>query len=289
MRFQNQFEIKCRLAATHLLHFKTISSKINMRRNKKGTIMAHQLTINITNIIWAFDRETQQVNLLLVKRADDPFADFWGLPETLMRNEESADEAALRLVREKIGLKLAGSHTEQLATFTHPERTPDGRTLSLAYMTFLPEMPNLKPGYGAVDAKWFSMRADGDHYLFEYDKYRFATPTANSEKQYYADLPKRRGKSKTTLAVDHDWILKVACDRIANKLDYQPNILLILGSTFTLKQARQVYAVFERVKLADIDNSNFKKNHRHIIESVGTSSSSRPGRPAKVFRLRKIK
>ncbi|WP_246147563.1 NUDIX hydrolase [Secundilactobacillus folii] len=251
--------------------------------------MAKPLTINITNIIWSFDRQSQQVNLLLVKRADEPFANFWGLPETLMRPEESADEAALRLVQEKIGLKLASFHTEQLATFTHPKRTPDGRTLSLAYMTFLPEKPALKPSYGALDAEWFTLNSDGDHYVFEHDKDHFETAEMTGETEYYHRLFTRNSKLHSTMAFDHDWILKIACERIRNKLDYQPNILLILGPTFTLKQARQVFAVFEKVKLADIDNSNFKKNHRHIFESVGTSTSVRPGRPAKVYRLRYIR
>jgi ADP-ribose pyrophosphatase len=90
--------------------------------------MAKQFTINITNIIWSFDRENHQVNLLLVRRTDQPFEQFWALPETEMRTDEGADEAALRLVREKIGLKLASFHTEQLATFTnlneHPANGP---------------------------------------------------------------------------------------------------------------------------------------------------------------------
>lgn len=247
--------------------------------------MAKQFTINITNIIWSFDRDHHQVNLLLVRRADQPFQQFWALPETMMRTDESADEAALRLVQEKIGLKLSRFHTEQLATFTHPERTPGQRSLSLAYMTFLPEMPDLTPGYGATDARWFQMSSAGEQSVFTNGPRKFMTTPIGTQTDYYVALPERRPDPKTTLAFDHDWILKIACDRITNKLDYQPNILLILGSTFTLKQARQVFAIFRHIKLEDIDNSNFKKNHRHIFESVGTASQAHPGRPAKVFRL----
>ncbi|HBF74842.1 MAG TPA: ADP-ribose pyrophosphatase [Lactobacillus sp.] len=248
--------------------------------------MAKQFTINITNIIWSFDRENHQVNLLLVRRTDQPFEQYWALPETEMRTDESADEAALRLVREKIGLKLASFHTEQLATFTHPERTPGQRTLSLAYMTFLPEMPDLVPGYGASDARWFSMASLGDQNTFNNGQYHFATTPITVQTDYYAALAERKADPQTSLAFDHDWILKIACDRITNKLDYQPNILLILGSMFTLKQARRVFSIFKHIELEDIDNSNFKKNHRHIFEMVGTAAQTRPGRPAKVFRLR---
>ncbi|KRK22855.1 ADP-ribose pyrophosphatase [Lactobacillus delbrueckii subsp. delbrueckii DSM 20074 = JCM 1012] len=57
--------------------------------------------ITITNLIWSFNKETHRVQLLLVKRKDEPFADRWALPETLLRENESADQAAVRLIKEK--------------------------------------------------------------------------------------------------------------------------------------------------------------------------------------------
>ncbi len=43
--------------------------------------MAEQFKITITNIIWSFDRDRHQVNLLLVRRADQPFSQFWHCPK----------------------------------------------------------------------------------------------------------------------------------------------------------------------------------------------------------------
>ncbi len=60
--------------------------------------------ITITNVIWCYDAVNQAVKLLLIKRADTPFQNFWALPETWLRVDESAHEATLRLVREKLGL-----------------------------------------------------------------------------------------------------------------------------------------------------------------------------------------
>ena len=99
--------------------------------------------ITITNVIWSFDYDTQQVKVLLIKRADEPFKNFWALPEILLREDESAHEASLRLIKEKIGLSLSDVHAEQLATFTAPDRNPDFRALSLSYMIFLPKYVNL--------------------------------------------------------------------------------------------------------------------------------------------------
>ncbi len=240
--------------------------------------------INITNIIWSFDQITHKVNILLVKRDNDPYDGYWALPETFMRENESADEAALRLVREKIGMSLSNSHTEQLATFTNKLRTPGKRALSLAYMTFLPDKPALTPGYGASDARWFSMGYTDTNYVFTDGQLVFSTADSQSEAAYYKTFAENRA-TKQHLAYDHDWILKIACDRIRNKLDYQPNILLVLGPTFTMKDARRVYSPFLKLPLSEIDNSNFKKGHRHLFTDVGLTASRRPGRPARVYEL----
>ena len=63
--------------------------------------------ITITNVIWSLDPETLAVKLLLVKRADTPFQNFWALPETWLRVNESAHEATLRLVKEKTWSRFA--------------------------------------------------------------------------------------------------------------------------------------------------------------------------------------
>ncbi|GAA2984650.1 NUDIX domain-containing protein [Lentilactobacillus parakefiri] len=241
--------------------------------------------ITITNLIWSFDHTTNQVNLLLVKRDNPPYSGYWALPETFMRENESAEEAALRLVREKIGMDLTGSHTEQLATFTNPRRTPGDRAISLAYMTFLPDKPLLKAGYGASDARWYTMGYTQRAYSFGDGERLFHTTQMPVQRAYYDSFDRDQVKAGQHLAFDHEWILKVACDRIRNKLDYQPNVLLILGSSFTLKNARRVYSPFLKTPVSDIDNSNFKKSHQELFTDLGTSEVKGPGRPARLYKL----
>lgn len=158
--------------------------------------------------------------------------------------------------------------TEQLATFTDPNRVSGERALALAYMTFLPAMPKLKPGYGATEARWFAFNFKGQHFYLK-----------NSD----IDLTLTE---KSKLAFDHHLIVIEAIKRIKNKLDYQPTVLQILGPTFTLRQAREVYAIFLKTTVDKIDNSNFKKTHKKIFEEVGTASTKRSGRPPKIFKLR---
>lgn len=245
--------------------------------------------VNIVNLIWSFDRATNRVNLLLVKRSEWPSQGMWALPETFLGEGENADQAALRLVRDKIGLSLADFHTEQLETFTAPQRVSGmQRTLSLAYMTFLPEMPPLNPGYGAIAAKWFAMTVRDHEYWFVNGSERFKAAANEKQGEYYANLSDYVQKTSDRLAFDYEWIIKVACLRIKNKLDYQPNILLILGDSFTLKEARCVYAPFMQTKMELIDNSNFKKTHSKLFEETGTVSAKKRGRPANLYRLMQL-
>lgn len=241
--------------------------------------------ITITNLIWSFDHATNRVNILLVKRDNDPYNNYWALPETFMRSQESAEETALRLVREKIGMDLSGSHTEQLATFTNPLRTPGNRALSLGYMTFLPDKPQLKAGYGASDARWFTMGYTDKTYTFSDSDHIFQSTDCPVQRTYYAEFGGTNADPDKHLAFDHEWILKVACERIRNKLDYQPNILLILGRQFTLKDARRVYSPFLKLRVEQIDNSNFKKSHQDLFTDIGSSEVNGPGRPARLYKL----
>ena len=231
--------------------------------------------ITVTNIIWSYDATTKQVNVLLIRRSDAPFANYWALPETALRTDESAHEAALRLVREKIGLALPAVHAEQLATFTAPDRVPGERALALSYMTFLPQRPQLVSGNGANDAQWFALgRQPSGTFIFSHQKLQFHTLQPN---EYLRDQTPTTG-----LAFDHNWILTVACTRIANKLDYQPTILLILGSAFTLKQARHIFAAFGH---DEPDNSNFLRDHANLFKPTGTTTRTGVGRPAKTYVL----
>lgn len=241
--------------------------------------------VTITNIIWSFDRLTDSVQVLLVKRSDHPYQGCWGLPETYLRRAESAETASLRLISEKIGVKLPRFHTEQLATFTDPRRSPPPRTIALTYMIYLPEVVPLTAGTGATDAEWFRLAARDGNYELNCGQACLTTADDRAEEEdYYSDLTVRP-RSNDHLAYDHEWILRVACARIRNKLDYQPNIWLILGSKFTLKQARTVYALFFKTSVTTIDNSNFKKTHRHLLKEVGEAAAGHPGRPAKLYRL----
>jgi len=244
---------------------------------------ANKLIINVVNIIWSFNSKTKQVLVLLVKNSLGDDKDRWGLPATILRSTENAEEASLRLIREKMGIELPDFYTEQLATFSNVQRIHDHREIALTYMTYLPSMPDLTAGYGASDVKWFDVSYLPDQYSLTYHDLIFKTLSDKvSESEFYNKIDDYHDSNH--LAADHALILRLAFRRITNRLDYLPTILLILGDNFTLKQAREVYAIFWKEPSTDIDNSNFRKTHAHLFTEVGMEHG-KSGRPAKLYKL----
>jgi ADP-ribose pyrophosphatase YjhB (NUDIX family) len=245
-----------------------------------------ELTVNIVNIIWSFDPKAEQVMVLLVQNNYQPYLNKWGLPTTLLRDNENAEEASLRLIREKIGIDLPDFYTEQLETFSDVNRSQDQREIALTYMTYLPSMPDLTPGYGAKDVAWFAVGSDENSYLLTHQDLEFKTLSDNiNENNFYQKID--QFDTSDNLISDHALILREAFNRVTNRLDYLPTILLILGTSFTLKQAREVYAIFQKQSLTEIDNSNFRKTHSHLFTEVGIEHG-KSGRPAKLYKLKQI-
>ncbi|WP_048000236.1 NUDIX hydrolase [Lactiplantibacillus herbarum] len=236
--------------------------------------------ISITNVIWSFDTVTKQLLVLMIQRDNAPFEGTWGLPTTYLRADESADAAALRLVREKMGVTVAGIQAEQLGTFTAVNRVPDERSLALTYMVYLPVKPELVPGYGAQAAEWFAVTPAGERDDFVANDLVFrGLADEVTATQFYAS-------NAQELTADHALILRTALQRVRNRLDYEPTILRVFGDQFTLKQARELYAILRRQSVSQIDNSNFRKTHVHLFEELGTVRLPTMGRPAKVYRLK---
>lgn len=238
--------------------------------------------ISITNVIFSFDAPTKQLLILMLKRSLGPSAGSWGLPTTSLRTDESADAAAIRLVREKLGVTLARFQTEQLGTFTAVERVAGERRLALTYMVYLPVKPALVPGAGAQDARWFAVTPvqDRDDLVNGPLAFTGLVDSVSPETFYQG------GVQKSPLTADHALIIKTALTRVRNRLDYAPTILNVLGKTFTLKQAREVYAVLKRTRVDRIDNSNFRKTHGHLFNEVGVAHVPGSGRPAKIYQLK---
>jgi len=75
--------------------------------------------VGVDNVIFSVDTQLNRLLVLLIKRREEPFSNYWSLPGTLVRNGESLETAAYRILAEKISVN--NLYLEQLYTFSSPE------------------------------------------------------------------------------------------------------------------------------------------------------------------------
>ena len=74
--------------------------------SKKGQLYSYEYphpAVTTDCVIWGFDGKC--LNILLIKRGNEPFKGMWALPGGFVRMDETAEEGAKRELREETGLK----------------------------------------------------------------------------------------------------------------------------------------------------------------------------------------
>ena len=190
------------------------------------------------------------LQVLLVTRAQDPYAGRRALPGGFVLPDEDLMAAAGRELAEETGLDDVPGHLEQLATYGAPDRDPRMRVVSVAYLALAPRLPDPRPGGDASAAAW--------------------TPVERA-------LDDR-------LAFDHHGILRDGVERARAKLEYTSLATAFCAPEFTVSDLRHVY---EAVWGTTLDPRNF---HRKVTSTpgllveTGRSVVDGPGRPAALFR-----
>lgn len=168
-------------------------------------------------IVFALD--LGKLKVLLIQRRSEPFANHWALPGGFLEIGETLEAAARRELAEETGLKHV--FLEQLYTFSHLNRDPRDRVISVGYFALVRLNDHrVRAATDARCAAWFPMD----------------------------DVPR--------LAFDHDKILKMAYQRLRGKVRYQPIGFELLPSKFTLRQLQQLY---ETLLDRSFDKRNFRK------------------------------
>ena len=80
-------------------------------------------------VIFGFDGE--RLNVLLIERGIEPYKGCWALPGGFIGMDQTAEESAMRELREETGLKDA--YIRQFHTFSTVNRDPRERVLTIAY------------------------------------------------------------------------------------------------------------------------------------------------------------
>jgi ADP-ribose pyrophosphatase YjhB (NUDIX family) len=115
----------------------------------------NRLLAAVDCIVFGFDG--QKMNLLLIKRGFEPEKNQWSLMGGFIEPQESADEAAGRILKNLTGLE--GIYLEQLHAFSEINRDPIERTLSIAYFALIDINLYQKQITDEYHPEWFPLYA----------------------------------------------------------------------------------------------------------------------------------
>ncbi len=200
-------------------------------------------TLTVDAVIFRLTND--ELEVLLTKRADEPFKGDWALPGGYCAEGQTTLEALSAITKRKVGIDLEAqlNYLEQLYTFDTVARDPRGHAVSVTYM-----------GCGR------SVEAIGGE-------------------QTIAWHPVDRLPS---LAYDHADIIAYARERLAAKLTYTNAAMGLLQPKFTLSHLQTAY---EAVMGRELDKRNFRKKFLSLGLIHETPDTWRDGahRPAKLY------
>lgn len=200
-----------------------------------------------------FSYHENELKVLLIKRAFEPFLDMFALAGGFLLDDESAEDGVLRKLKEETNVEL--DYLEQLYTFTDVERDPRERIISITYYGLIdPVKHDLVTNIHAKEVKWFP--AYGVNYI--------------------------------PLAFDHKKIYDYALERLRNKLQYEPIGFELLSKYFTMNELWSLYNAILGHEL-DIRNFSRKILSYGLLNESTFKQEGGVGRPSKLYEFNKEK
>lgn len=192
-------------------------------------------------VIFGFDGERLQV--LLIERGIEPFKGRWAFPGGFIKMDETAEEGALRELKEETGMENA--FIQQFHTFSNPMRDPRERVITIAFYALV-RIQEVKGGDDAASARWFPLD----------------------------EIP--------ALAFDHDHMLRMATQRLRQEIHFHPIGFELLPEKFTLRELQSLYEAILGITF-DRRNFAKKMLHLEILNELDETIWPTPKREAKLF------
>lgn len=193
------------------------------------------------------------LDVLLIKRGNEPFQGEYALPGGFLRGRETLEETAIRELREETRVDARKLHLEQVGIYSDPDRDPrTPRVVTCAYLAIAPVVNKPEKGSDAEAVEWVRV----------------------------SDAL----SGKIPLAFDHDQILADAVEQARAKLEHTTIATKFCPTRFTIAELREVY---EAIWGIELDRANF---HRKVTMAEGfvipTTEKRKQGsgRPALLYK-----
>ncbi|MFW5773479.1 MAG: NUDIX hydrolase [Tangfeifania sp.] len=194
-----------------------------------------------------FGYEEGQLKLLLYPRAFEPVKGSWSLMGGFVRENESADDAAYRVLRQTTGLD--NIFLEQVAAFSDPEREIYERVISIAYFALIRIDRYKKSKAEKFGAKWWPIN----------------------------EVP--------GLIFDHEEMVKQALKKLQQKAGTSLVGSELLPRKFTLLQLRKLYEVIYQREF-DPGNFRKKMLSLDVLEKMDQKNSTESKKGAYYYKVK---
>ncbi|MFV7233992.1 MULTISPECIES: NUDIX hydrolase [Flavobacterium] len=178
-------------------------------------------------IIFGYDG--QELKLLVIKRNFESFKGNWSLVGGFVSDDESADDAAVRVLKDLTGLD--GVYMEQLHCFTEPNRDSVERTISIAY-------------FALIDIHKYNQQISEDYHPAWFP---------------INQLPE--------LIFDHSAIVELAKEKLRYRAALHPLLFELLPDKFTMPQLQSLYEAVYNMEF-DKGNFNRKLLSTKLLEKL---------------------
>lgn len=191
-----------------------------------------------------------KLNILLIKRRMMPGKDKWSLMGGFVEENESADDAAKRVLHQLTGLENV--YMDQVGTFGDLDRDPGARVISIAYCALIN--------------------------FDEHDRQRVVDNNA-----FWVPIDEI-----PELAFDHSKIMEKALEWLREKVHRRPIVFQFLPELFTLRQLQSVYEAILGAEL-DKRNFRKRIAEMDVLENTGLIDKSHSKRGATLYKLKSMR
>lgn len=191
--------------------------------------------ISLDCVIFGFHSNQLKVLILHLKRTGE-----WALPGGFVREEETIEVAAARVLKERTGLDEI--FLRQFHVFSDPQRSKQNPAVADLLLS----------GKKYPEASWFNQRfiSIGFYALVEFSEVQ-PKPDELSDSCKWVNLDEIE-----RLMIDHNAILNKALETLRLQLTVQPIGYNLLPEKFTMSELRKLY---ETILGKELDRRNFQR------------------------------
>ena len=210
-----------------------------------GKLIASYPKVPLTVDCVIFGFEENELKVLLIRSDLEMYRGVWTLLGDNLMNNEELDTAAYRILKARTGMDDV--YLEQVRTFSHPQRHPGGRVITVAYCSLL-NIQHHELKIHANELHWHSY-----HSIKE-------------------------------MAFDHKEILDTCYKWLQKRIQEHPLGFNLLPDKFSLRELQNLY---EAILGVTLDRRNFRKKFAsmNLLIDTGDIEEDVPHRPGKLYQF----